>query len=98
MFRLNEKLEEQEDALSGQEAKIQQLEEQIDDLTGQLSSLGSHINRLEQADSSQNEQTEAELDPALPLVSHVDFTIETTEYGTRALKLNLVPAQSAEGM
>ena len=98
LFRLNEKLEEQEDALSGQEAKIQQLEEQIDDLTGQLSSLGSHINRLEQADSSQNEQTEAELDPALPLVSHVDFTIETTEYGTRALKLNLVPAQSAEGM
>ena len=92
LFRLNEKLEEQEDALSGQEAKIQQLEEQIDDLTGQLSSLGSHINRLEQADSSQNEQTEAELDPALPLVSHVDFTIETTEYGTRALKLNLVPA------
>ncbi|WP_294518818.1 helix-turn-helix transcriptional regulator [uncultured Pseudoflavonifractor sp.] len=98
LFRLNEKLEEQGDALTGQEDKIQQLEELTDNLIGQISSLGSRISRLEQADGSQSGQTEAELDPALPLVSHVDFTIETTEYGTRALKLNLVPAQSAEGM
>lgn len=98
LFRLNEKLEEQGDALTGQEAEIQQLEELTDNLAGQLSSLGSRISQLEQADSSQNEQMESELDPTLPLVSDVDFTIETTEYGTRALKLNLVPAQSAEGM
>lgn len=98
LFRLNEKLEEQGDALTGQEAEIQQLEELTDNLAGQLSSLGSRISQLEQADSSQNEQMESELDPTLPLVSAVDFTIETTEYGTRALKLNLVPAQSAEGM
>ena len=96
LFWLNEKLEEQGDALTGQEAKIQQLEELTDNLIGQISSLGSRISQLEQADGSQSGQTV--LDPALPLVSHVDFTIETTEYGTRALKLNLVPAQSAEGM
>ena len=95
LFRLHEKLEEQGDALTGQEAEIQQLEELTDNLTGQLSSLGSRISQLEWADSSQNGQTESELDPTLPLVSSMDFTLETTEYGTRALKLSLVPAQSA---
>lgn len=98
LFRLNEKLEEQGDALTGQEAEIQQLEELTDNLTGQLSSLGSRISQLEQADSSQNEQMESELDPTLPLVSDIDFTIETTEYGTKALKLSLVPAQSVAGV
>ena len=98
LFRLNEKLEEQRGALTGQETKIQQMEELTDNLTGQLSSLGSRISQLEQADGGQNEQTEAELDPTLPLVSDVDFTLETTEYGTKALKLSLVPAQSAAGM
>lgn len=93
LFRLNEKLEEQGDALTGQEAEIQQLEELTDNLTGQLSSLGSRISQLEQADSSQNEQMESELDPTLPLVSDMEFTLETTEYGTKALKLSLVPAQ-----
>lgn len=96
LFRLNEKLEEQGDALSGQEAKIQQLEERTDALVSELSTQGSQISRLEQSIGLQDGRIE--LDPALPLVSHVDFTIETTEYGTRALKLNLVPAQSAEGM
>ena len=96
LFRLNEKLEEQGDALSGQEAKIQQLEEQTDALVSELSTQGSQISRLEQSIGLQDGRIE--LDPALPLVSDVDFTIETTEYGTRALKLNLVPAQSAEGM
>lgn len=96
LFRLNEKLEEQGDALSGQEAKIQQLEERTDTLVSELSTQGSQISRLEQSIGLQDGRIE--LDPALPLVSHVDFTIETTEYGTRALKLNLVPAQSAEGM
>lgn len=91
LFRMNERLE---DALTGQAATIQQLEELTDNLAGQLSSLGSRISQLEQADGSQNEQTESELDPTLPLVSDVEFTIETTEYGTRALKLSLVPAQS----
>ena len=94
LFRLNGKLEEQRNALTGQEAKLQALEELTDNLTGQISSLGSGISQLEQAVSSRNERTEAELDPALPLVAHVDFTMETTEYGTRALKLSLVPAQS----
>ena len=82
LFRLNEKLEKLEkqgDALTGQAAEIQQLEELTDNLTGQLSSLGSRISQLEQADSSQNEQMESELDPTLPLVSDMDFTIETTE-------------------
>lgn len=96
LFRLNEKLEEQGDALSGQEAKIQQLEERTDALVSELSMQGSQISRLEQSIGLQDGRIE--LDPALPLVSAVDFTIETTEYGTRALKLNLVPAQSAEGM
>ena len=96
LFRLNEKLEEQGDALSGQEAKIQQQKEQTDALVSELSTQGSQISRLEQSIGLQDGRIE--LDPALPLVSHVDFTIETTEYGTRALKLNLVPAQSAEGM
>lgn len=96
LFRLNEKLEEQGDALSGQEAKIQQLEERTDALVSELSTQGSQISRLEQSIGLQDGRIE--LDPALPLVSAVDFTIETTEYGTRALKLNLVPAQSAEGM
>ena len=95
---MNEKLEEQGDALTGQEAEIQQLEELTDNLTGQLSSLGSRISQLEQADSSQNEQTESELDLTLPLVSNMDFTLETTEYGTKALKLSLVPAQSVAGL
>lgn len=98
LFRLNERLEEQRDALTGQEAEIQQLEELTDNLAGQLNSLGSRINQLEQADSSQNEQMESELDPTLPLVSDMDFTIETTEYGTKALKLSLVPAQSVAGV
>ena len=101
LFRLNEKLEKLEkqgDALTGQAAEIQQLEELTDNLTGQLSSLGSRISQLEQADSSQNEQMESELDPTLPLVSDMDFTIETTEYGTKALKLSLVPAQSVVGV
>ena len=92
LFRLNEKLEEQGDALSGQEAKIQQLEEQTDALVSELSTQGSQISRLEQSIGLQDGRIE--LDPALPLVSAVDFTIETTEYGTRALKLSLVPAQS----
>ena len=96
LFRLNEKLEEQGDALTGQEAEIQQLEELTDALVSELSMQGSQISRLEQSIGLQDGRIE--LDPALPLVSHVDFTIETTEYGTRALKLNLVPAQSAEGM
>ena len=96
LCRLNERLEGQGDALSGQEAKIQQLEERTDALVSELSTQGSQISRLEQSIGLQDGRIE--LDPALPLVSHVDFTIETTEYGTRALKLNLVPAQSAEGM
>ena len=98
LFRFSEKLEEQRNALTDQEAKIQQMEELADNLTGQISSLGSRISQLEQADSSRNEQTEAELDPTLPLVSDMDFTLETTEYGTRALKLSLIPAQSVTGM
>lgn len=110
LFRLNEKLEEQEGLLDGlqstswslesqvssQEAALQQQKEQTDALVGELSTQGSQISRLEQSIGLQDGRIE--LDPALPLVSHVDFTIETTEYGTRALKLNLVPAQSAEGM
>lgn len=98
LFRLNEKLEEQGDALTGQEAEIQQMEELTDNLAGQLSSLGSRISQLEQADGGQNEQMESELDPTLPLVSDMDFTLETTEYGTKALKLSLVPAQSVAGV
>lgn len=98
LFRLNEKLEEQRDALTGQEAKIQQLEEQMDNLDGQLGSQELRIGRLEQGEGGQSEQTESELDLTLPLVSDVDFTLETTEYGTKALKLSLVPAQSAAGM
>lgn len=110
LFRLNEKLEEQEGLLDGlqstswslesqvssQEAALQQQKEQTDALVGELSTQGSQISRLEQSIGLQDGRIE--LDPALPLVSHVDFTIETTEYGTRALKLNLVPAQSADGM
>ena len=110
LFRLNEKLEEQEGLLDGlqstswslesqvssQEAALQQQKEQTDALVSELSMQGSQISRLEQSIGLQDGRIE--LDPALPLVSHVDFTIETTEYGTRALKLNLVPAQSAEGM
>ena len=110
LFRLNEKLEEQEGLLDGlqstswslesqvssQEATLQQQKEQTDALVSELSMQGSQISRLEQSIGLQDGRIE--LDPALPLVSHVDFTIETTEYGTRALKLNLVPAQSAEGM
>ena len=110
LFRLNEKLEEQEGLLDGlqstswslesqvssQEAALQQQKEQTDALVSELSTQGSQISRLEQSIGLQDGRIE--LDPALPLVSHVDFTIETTEYGTRALKLNLVPAQSAEGM
>ena len=98
LFRLNEKLEEQRDALTGQEAKIQQLEEQMDNLDGQLGSQELRIGRLEQGEGGQSEQTESELDLTLPLVSDVDFTLETTESGTKALKLSLVPAQSAAGM
>ena len=98
LFRLNEKLEEQRDALTGQEAKIQQLEEQMDNLDGQLGSQELRIGRLEQGEGGQSEQTESELDLTLPLVSDVDFTLETTEYGTKALKLSLVRAQSAAGM
>ena len=110
LFRLNEKLEEQEGLLDGlqstswslesqvssQEAALQQQKEQTDALVSELSTQGSQISRLEQSIGLQDGRIE--LDPALPLVSDVDFTIETTEYGTRALKLNLVPAQSAEGM
>ena len=110
LFRLNEKLEEQEGLLDGlqstswslesqvssQEAALQQQKEQTDALVSELSTQGSQISRLEQSIGLQDGRIE--LDPALPLVSAVDFTIETTEYGTRALKLNLVPAQSAEGM
>ena len=110
LFRLNEKLEEQEGLLDGlqstswslesqvssQEAALQQQKEQTDALVSELSMQGSQISRLEQSIGLQDGRIE--LDPALPLVSAVDFTIETTEYGTRALKLNLVPAQSAEGM
>lgn len=110
LFRLNEKLEEQEGLLDGlqstswslesqvssQEAALQQQKEQTDALVSELSTQGSQIGRLEQSIGLQDGRIE--LDPALPLVSDVDFTIETTEYGTRALKLNLVPAQSAEGM
>ena len=110
LFRLNEKLEEQEGLLDGlqstswslesqvssQEAALQQQKEQTDALVSELSTQDSQISRLEQSIGLQDGRIE--LDPALPLVSHVDFTIETTEYGTRALKLNLVPAQSAEGM
>ena len=110
LFRLNEKLEEQEGLLDGlqstswslesqvssQEAALQQQKEQTDALVSELSMQGSQISRLEQSIGLQDGRIE--LDPALPLVSDVDFTIETTEYGTRALKLNLVPAQSAEGM
>lgn len=110
LFRLNEKLEEQEGLLDGlqstswslesqvssQEAALQQQKERTDALVSELSMQGSQISRLEQSIGLQDGRIE--LDPALPLVSHVDFTIETTEYGTRALKLNLVPAQSAEGM
>lgn len=98
LFRLNEKLEEQRDALTGQEAKIQQLEEQMDNLDGQLGSQELRIGRLEQGEGGQSEQTESELDLTLPLVSDVDFTLETTEYGTKALKLSLVPAQSVAGV
>ena len=98
LFRLNEKLEEQRDALTGQEAKIQQLEEQMDNLDGQLGSQELRIGRLEQGEGGQSEQTESELDLTLPLVSDVDFTLETTEYGTKALKLSLVPAQSVVGV
>ena len=110
LFRLNEKLEEQEGLLDGlqstswslesqvssQEVALQQQMEQTDALVSELSMQGSQISRLEQSIGLQDGRIE--LDPALPLVSAVDFTIETTEYGTRALKLNLVPAQSAEGM
>lgn len=96
LFRLNEKLEEQRDALTGQEAKIQQLEEQTDALGSQLSTQDGRISRLEQSIGLQDGRIE--IDPTLPLVSDVDFTLETTEYGTRALKLNLLPAQSAAGM
>ena len=98
LFRLNEKLEEQRDALTGQATEIQQLEERMDNLDGQLGSQELRIGRLEQGEGGQSEQTESELDLTLPLVSDVDFTLETTEYGTRALKLNLLPAQSAAGM
>ena len=110
LFRLNEKLEEQEGLLDGlqstswslesqvssQEAALQQQKEQTDALVSELSTQGSQISRLEQSIGLQDGRIE--LDPALPLVSHVDFTIETTEYGTRALKLNLVPAQSVAGV
>lgn len=106
LFRLNEKLEEQEGLLDGlqstswslesqvssQEAALQQQKEQTDALVSELSMQGSQISRLEQSIGLQDGRIE--LDPALPLVSAVDFTIETTEYGTRALKLSLVPAQS----
>ena len=98
LFRLNEKLEEQRDALTGQATEIQQLEERMDNLDGQLGSQELRIGRLEQGEGGQSEQTESELDLTLPLVSDVDFTLETTEYGTKALKLSLVPAQSAAGM
>lgn len=97
LFRLNEKLEEQRDALTGQATEIQQLEERMDNLDGQLGSQELRIGRLEQGEGGQSEQTESELDLTLPLVSDVDFTLETTEYGTKALKLSLVPAQSAAG-
>lgn len=64
LFRLNEKLEEQGDALSGQEAKIQQLEERTDTLVSELSMQGSQISRLEQSIGLQDGRIE--LDPALP--------------------------------
>ena len=110
LFRLNEKLEEQEGLLGGlqstswslesqvssQEAALQQQKEQTDALGSQLSTQDGRISRLEQSIGLQDGRIE--MDPTLPLVSDVDFTLETTEYGTRALKLNLLPAQSAAGM
>lgn len=110
LFRLNEKLEEQEGLLGGlqsriwslesqvssQEAALQQQKEQTDALGSQLSTQDGRISRLEQSIGLQDGRIE--MDPTLPLVSDVDFTLETTEYGTRALKLNLLPAQNAAGM
>ena len=110
LFRMNERLEEQEGLLGGlqstswslesqvssQEAALQQQKEQTDALGSQLSTQDGRISRLEQSIGLQDGRIE--MDPTLPLVSDVDFTLETTEYGTRALKLNLLPAQSAAGM
>ena len=110
LFRMNERLEEQggllgglqstswslESQVSSQEAALQQQKEQTDALGSQLSTQDGRISRLEQSIGLQDGRIE--MDPTLPLVSDVDFTLETTEYGTRALKLNLLPAQSAAGM
>ena len=93
LFRMNERLEEQEDLLSGLQSTSWSLESQVNSLDSQMSSQAERIDQLEWAENEQ----ELGVSTADGLVADFHYTMEATKYGSMNLKVTLLPTQSTSG-
>lgn len=93
LFRMNERLEEQEDLLSGLQSTSWSLESQVNSLDSQMSSQAERIDQLERAENEQ----ELGVSTADGLVADFHYTMEATKYGSMNLKVTLLPTQSTSG-
>ena len=93
LFRMNERLEEQEGLLGGLQSTSWSLESQVNSLDSQMS---SQVERIDQLERAENEQ-ELGVSTADGLVADFHYTMETTKYGSMNLKVTLLPTQSTSG-
>ena len=93
LFRMNERLEEQEGLLGGLQSTSWSLESQVNSLDSQMSSQAERIDQLERAENEQ----ELGVSTADGLVADFHYTMEATKYGSMNLKVTLLPTQSTSG-
>lgn len=93
LFRLNEKLEEQEWLLGELQSKSWSLESQMNALDSQMN---SQVERIAQLERAENEQ-QLGVGTSGGLVADFQYTMETTKYGSMNLKVTLLPTQSTSG-
>ena len=93
LFRMNERLEEQEGLLGGLQSTSWSLESQVNSLDSQMSSQADRIDQLERAENEQ----ELGVSTADGLVADFHYTMEATKYGSMNLKVTLLPTQSTSG-
>ena len=93
LFRMNERLEEQEGLLGGLQSTSWSLESQVNSLDSQMSSQAERIDQLEWAENEQ----ELGVSTADGLVADFHYTMEATKYGSMNLKVTLLPTQSTSG-
>lgn len=93
LFRMNERLEEQESLLGGLQSTSWSLESQVNSLDSQMSSQAERIDQLERAENEQ----ELGVSTADGLVADFHYTMEATKYGSMNLKVTLLPTQSTSG-